>query len=82
MVSALFDIGDKVLVHHSQGFVWEGLVTYRAMTDVINGKESWEYEVSNAPFDKAKLDFGDTLNQQPGCRWSPLVWETEMQAVP
>lgn len=76
MSEAKYNLGDVVVVQHKQGFRWMGQVTYRANTD----GDDWEYEVSNAPYDRAKIErgFEDHLTYHPGFRWSPLVWENEI----
>ena len=76
MSEAKYNLGDVVVVQHKQGYRWMGQVTYRANTD----GDDWEYEVSNSPYDRARVDLlqRPVHEIKPGFRWSPLVWENEI----
>lgn len=80
-MTAKYEVGQRVRVVHTYEGEWEGVITYRAMTDVRDGVEDWEYEVSNAPYDMAVRYPDNERALRPGNRWSPLLYEFEIVKV-
>lgn len=75
--SPKYQVGQVVRVEHKESS-WVGTIQYCA--DTGDAEESaWEYEVSNAPCDRA-AQWGESMNA-PGYRWYPLVWECEIKEV-